>query len=544
LVKRVLRKLRDTFRSLAGGEGEPPATPPRAEKFVEHKPAPASHASRPDTFQPGDRPAQPPRDRHGHRGPPRRRSDRPRHAPPREPGERRDTPEPDAVPLPASDWDPASVNVPPKEGFLRFQDLQLPNELLHAIADLGFQYCTPIQAEIMPKTLAGQDAAGQAQTGTGKTAAFLITIFNQFLRNPRPGSPRPGTPRALILAPTRELALQIEKDAVGLGKYCPFRIVAVFGGMDYEKQKRRLEGTVDVVIATPGRLLDFKRQHKLHLNQVEVLIIDEADRMLDMGFIPDVRDIVYSTPPKDRRQTMFFSATLTPDVKRLAASWTRNAVSVEIQPDQKAASSVQQVVYITTISEKFTLLYNMLKRYPDQPILVFGNRRDETQDLVDKLRAYGITCALLSGAVAQEKRIKTLEGFRAGSIRVVVATDVAGRGLHVEGISHVINYNLPEDPEDYVHRIGRTGRAGATGTSISFACEEDSFYIPEIEKFLGTSLACTYPEDDLLTPPPPPAYQPAARRDRRGSSGGPRPLHRGGRRPPRGDRRGGRPPRR
>jgi ATP-dependent RNA helicase RhlB len=261
---------------------------------------------------------------------------------------------------------------------------------------------------------------------------------------------------------------------------------------------------VDIVVATPGRLLDFKRRKDLDLRQVEILIIDEADRMLDMGFIPDVRQIVFSTPHKDKRQTLFFSATLTPDVTRLSASWTRNPVAVEIEPEQVAVDTVEQVVYIVTTDEKFALTYNILTRQNLQRVLIFCNRRDETRRLADMLDRYRINCAVLSGEVPQKKRIRTLESFKAGKIRVLVATDVAGRGIHIEGMDYVINFTLPHDPEDYVHRIGRTGRAGAAGTSISFACEEDSFYLPAIEEFIGHPLSCIPPNDKWLALPPAP----------------------------------------
>ncbi|MBM2845170.1 MAG: box helicase domain protein [Bacteroidetes bacterium] len=394
---------------------------------------------------------------------------------------------------------------PLTEGKTRFHDFDLPEEIMHAIADLGFQYCTPVQAAVLSKALAGIDVTGRAQTGTGKSAAFLITILAHIARTPLPGKPRRGTPRALILAPTRELVLQIEKDARGLSKYLPTKIVAVLGGMHYEKQKQLLsDGPVDIVVATPGRLLDFKRQGFVTLSSAEILVIDEADRMLDMGFIPDMRRIIESTPPKAQRQTMFFSATLTSEVKRLAVQWTKNAWEVDITPEQVAVNTIDQLVYITTTEEKFTLLYNMIVRQNLERVIIFANRRDETQRLAQKLVRYGITCGLLSGEVSQHQRIKTLENFRAGKFRALVATDVAARGLHIEGVSHVINYNLPMDPEDYVHRIGRTGRAGALGTSVSFACEDDGPLIPAIEEFIGRQLQSVYPEESWLNPLPPP----------------------------------------
>ena len=402
-------------------------------------------------------------------------------------------------------WDPSSFTVPPEEGKARFQDLDIPSEILHAIADLDFQYCMPIQAQILPSTLKGYDAMGRAQTGTGKTAAFLITIFSHILRNPPSEKRRNGTPRALVIAPTRELALQIEKDGRDLGKYLDIELLAVFGGMDYEKQRRKIkERKLDVVVATPGRLLDFRRRQDMNLGQVEILVIDEADRMLDMGFIPDVRQIIHSTPQKSKRQTMFFSATLTKDVIRLADQWTRDAVSVEIEPEQVAVDSVEQRLYVVTTDEKFALLINIIQRDQAERVMVFANRRDQTRKLYELLQRYQISCALLSGDVPQTKRIRTLEQFRNGDFCVLVATDVAGRGLHVDGVSHVVNFTLPQDPEDYVHRIGRTGRAGASGISISFACEQDAFQIPAIEEYIKAELKGTHPDPELLELPKPP----------------------------------------
>ena len=401
-------------------------------------------------------------------------------------------------------WDISQFQVPPAEGKARFQDFDLPHEIIHAIADSGFRYCTPIQAKILPKILSGNDASGRAQTGTGKTAAFLIAIFAKFIRNKIPGKKSFGAPRALIIAPTRELVLQIAKEAHVLSKYSPLKIVTVFGGMDYEKQRKQLfKRTVDIVVATPGRLLDFQSHNDLNLGKVEILVIDEADRMLDMGFIPDVRRIINSLPSKTNRQTLFFSATLTPEVTRLCSQWTRDPVIVEIEPKNVAADTVKQLLYIVTAKEKYALLYNIITRNKLKRVIIFCNRRDETRKLADQLYRNRINCAFLSGEVPQKKRIKTLEEFRAGKIKILVATDVAGRGIHVDGVSHVINYTLPHDPEDYVHRIGRTGRAGVAGTSVSFACEEDSPYIPDIEKFIGHELRCIQPENDWFSLPSP-----------------------------------------
>lgn len=413
-------------------------------------------------------------------------------------------------------WDVSRFKVPVVEGQIRFHDFNLPNPLMHAIFDLGFQYCTPIQAEILPSTLSGKDASGRAQTGTGKTAAFLVTVITHMLNNLIHGSRNSGTPRTLVLAPTRELALQISEEARQLVRYCDLSVLTVFGGMDYEKQRRQLNaGPVDIIVATPGRLLDFLRRRDIFLKKVEILIIDEADRMLDMGFIPDVRKIIYSTPNKDKRQTMLFSATLTEQITRLASQWTRDPVTVEIEPEQVAVDTVNQVVYIVTATEKFALLFNIIAQQNLSRALVFCNRRDEVRRLAEMLTRHGINCSTMSGEVSQKKRVRRLEDFKKGKIRVLVATDVAGRGIHIEGMDHVINYTLPLDPEDYVHRIGRTGRAGVLGTSVSFADEEDSFYIPAIEEFMGRELSCTRPDDDWLIMPTPMRKRKRRRKPRR-----------------------------
>ncbi|MBU0482513.1 MAG: DEAD/DEAH box helicase [Proteobacteria bacterium] len=416
-----------------------------------------------------------------------------------QPGEQLVAPE---TVIPLEPWNPENFQVIPAEGKTRFHDFSLPDEIMHAIADLGFSYCTPIQAESLVPTLNGQDVIGQAQTGTGKTAAFLIAIFARILAN-RGEKRKTGSPTALVLAPTRELVIQIAEDGEALGRYAGITIAPVYGGIDYQKQQNRLLGkAVDLVVATPGRLLDFQRNRILDLSEVNTLVIDEADRMLDMGFIPDVRKIVQTTLPKERRQTLMFSATITPDVSHLAAQWTRKPVTVSVAPEQVAVDTVKQVVYLTTAADKYKLLYNTLIDGDLQRVMVFTNRKDETRKLTERLKRNDISCAMLSGDVPQSKRIKTLEDFKNGRIRVLVATDVAGRGIHIDGVSHVVNYTLPYDPEDYVHRIGRTGRAGSSGISVSFACEEGSFYIPEIEAYLGAKLPCTTPDPELLKEPP------------------------------------------
>ncbi|WP_233243626.1 DEAD/DEAH box helicase [Bacterioplanes sanyensis] len=376
----------------------------------------------------------------------------------------------------------------------RFHDLGLPDSVMRGIHKLGFEYCTPIQAESLPAALRGRDTIGQAQTGTGKSAAFILTILNQLL-NEDPGERYASEPRALIIAPTRELALQIGKDAEGLARYTGKTVLTVVGGMSYDEQRRRLrDEVVDILVATPGRLIDFMRSQDVFLDQVEVLVLDEADRMLDMGFIPDVRRIVRSTPPKGERQTLLYSATFNYDVRILIDQWTVNPLQVIIEPEQVTTDRVDQRLFLVAESEKFGLLLRSLDEEKPERTIIFANRRDLTRNLCDKLNKKGHKALLLSGEVSQQKRIKTLERFRDGDVTIMVATDVAGRGIHVDGVSHVVNYTLPEDPEDYVHRIGRTGRAGAKGVSISFVSEDDAFVLPDLEKYLNQKLTLTYPE--------------------------------------------------
>ena len=396
-------------------------------------------------------------------------------------------------------WDVNVFVVAPEEGKTRFHDLELPKALMHAIADLGFRYASPIQSESLPVVLDGDDIVAKAQTGTGKTAAFLISMIDTFLREPIDGKRRTGTPRALILAPTRELVVQIAKDAEDLCKYTRLSVVSIVGGMDYQKQRDDLrQSPCDIMVATPGRLIDFLGQNEINLRKIEVLVLDEADRMLDMGFMPDVRRIVRACPRRESRQTLLFSATFTPQIIELSDRWTFEPVRIEIEPEHVTTETVEQIVYITTADTKYRLLKNVIHTRDLHKVMVFANRRDLCRDLVDRLTKDGIDASLLSGEVPQRKRIQTLDRFKEGKTRILVATDVAGRGIHIDGVGHVINYTLPEDAEDYVHRIGRTGRAGAEGTSISFACEDDSFLLPEIEEFIGRKLPCEQAPESLL----------------------------------------------
>lgn len=378
---------------------------------------------------------------------------------------------------------------------VRFTELALPPPVVAAIDDLGFTECTPIQGEVLPYSLSDYDITGQAQTGTGKTAAFLITILARQLEYPSKRPLPPGASRALVLAPTRELALQIEKDARDLSRHTNTRIVSLVGGIDYAKQREQLRaGPIDILVGTPGRLLDFCGQGLASLRAVEVLVIDEADRMLDMGFIPDVRRIVYQTPRKRERQTMFFSATFNDDVMNLATQWTLDPVHVAIKPESVAVETVDQHFWTLPRNRKRSTLLAFVRKHEPDHTLVFVNRRDQAHRLVAYLRQQDVECEELAGDIPQRKRLATMERFKDGQINLVIATDVAGRGIHVEGISHVINYDLPEDAEDYIHRIGRTGRAGATGTAISFVSEDDAFNLPTIEALLGHPVHTMLPD--------------------------------------------------
>ncbi len=523
-------------------EGTPPKPTP------EHAAGTPVTEERPSRRSPrrGRRKSSPESRRQDRPEPESRQPDRPEPEPRRQdhpPAE--DAADPAAPAEPDAPWDPLAFEVPPREDKKRFLDFELPVEILHAVHDLGFRYCTPIQADTLELTLAGRNVAGRAQTGTGKTAAFLIAILRRMLHDPGSRPTQPGRPAALVIGPTRELVIQIARDAEDLGRYCNLRCVAVYGGMDYARQQDQIAaGPVDLMVATPGRLIDFGRSRVVSLKGVHTLVIDEADRMLDMGFIPDVRKIVQALPPKEQRQTLLFSATLTEDVMRLASQWMPDPVQVSVEPENVTVSTIQQEIYPIAAREKFTVLYNLLKREKTERVLVFCNRKISCERLMNRLIDYGVPCEMLSGDVAQKKRLRVLEDFRSGAIKVVVATDVAGRGLHVDDIAYVVNFDFPYEADDYIHRIGRTGRAGNIGTAISFACEDESFIIPEIEKLLGHELSCHVPTDDLFVAPPPPprgerrhTVNPedrAPQRDGPRRSGGPR------RGPPRGGS-GGRP---
>jgi ATP-dependent RNA helicase RhlB len=407
-----------------------------------------------------------------------------------------------------------------------FASLDLPEVLLTGVREAGFEYCTPIQAEALPLALAGQDVAGQAQTGTGKTAAFLLAAFNRLLRHP-PEERRADRPRAFILAPTRELAVQIHKDALVLGAHAGFRLGLVFGGTGYESQRKMLEEGVDVLIGTPGRLIDYLKQRVYSLDAVQVMVLDEADRMFDLGFIKDIRFLLRRMPPPTERLNMLFSATLSYRVMELAYEHMNNPQFVRIEPDKRTVDKVTQVLYHTAMDEKIPLLVGLLRHMDPSRSLVFINTKDMAERIAVWLKRNGLNAAVLSGDVPQTVRLRLLADFTEGRLPILVATDVAARGLHIPDVSHVFNFDLPQNAEDYVHRIGRTARAGASGDAISFACERYVFSLPEIEAYLGHKIPTAAITPELL----PPLQEPARgelpeRRDRgpprhgRGGRGG------------------------
>lgn len=407
----------------------------------------------------------------------------------------------------------------------RFEELDLPREILQGIAECGFTHLTPVQARSLPLALRGQDLAVQAQTGSGKTAVFLTTIFNHMVRVPR--RPTKGIcPRALVITPTRELAVQIARDALAIGVHLPFRTRAVYGGIDYRKQREELTKGVDLLVGTPGRLIDYLKQRVYHLKAVEVAVIDEADRMFDMGFIGDIRYMLRRMSGYNRRQSMLFSATITDRVMELSYEHMNTPDLIEIEPDRVAAAKVQQVLYHVSSVDKFRLLLGLLKTEPWTKALVFVNTKRAGASLARRLERNDYPSALLSGDVDQAKRLKILRRFLSGEVSILVATDVASRGIHVDNISHVINYDLPQNAEDYVHRIGRTARAGASGKAISLACEDFVYSLEEIEAFLKNKVPVQWADDHLLVdeiPPPPrrrrkpsgPEKRSASRRARR-----------------------------
>lgn len=393
---------------------------------------------------------------------------------------------------------------------LSFSALDLAPALQTGIAEAGFTKCTPIQRQTLPIALAGRDVAGQAQTGTGKTAAYLIALF-QYLENHEPLDADQG-PRAVILAPTRELAIQIHDDAKALGKNMPYRLGLVYGGTDYEKQRSHIEKGVDVLIGTPGRLIDYFKQRVFQLRYAQVLVLDEADRMFDLGFIRDIRYVMRRLPDPNKRLNLLFSATLSHRVLELAYEHMNDPELVRVEPDKMTVDKVRQGIYFPSNEDKIPLLITLLRKMQATRTMVFVNTKRMAERLKDYLEHNGIQAAAISGDVPQKKRQRMLKEFQEGKLPVLIGTDVASRGLHVPDVSHVFNFDLPQDPEDYVHRIGRTARAGASGDAISFGCEDYVVSLPDIESYIGRKIPVeSYEADEFVEISRPPRRKPKPR---------------------------------
>lgn len=389
-----------------------------------------------------------------------------------------------------------------------FSSLGLSESLLESLEDTGFVHCTPIQAGTLPLALKGQDIAGQAQTGTGKTAAFLLATLHYLMETPVAEDAM--GPWAVILAPTRELAVQIHRDAELIGRYTGLKFAVVFGGTGYDSQRRQLERGVDVLIGTPGRLIDYFKQGVYRLGNVEVVVLDEADRMFDLGFIADIRYLLRKMPPPDQRINMLFSATLSNRVMELAYEHMNNPQVVRIEAEQVTAEKVQQALYHISAHDKISLLLGVLRQHDPKRTMIFVNTKRAADRVSGYLLGNGYQAEVLSGDIPQNKRLRLLESFQRGALPILVATDVAARGLHIPDVTHVINFDLPQDREDYVHRIGRTARIGASGDAISFACEEYVYSLPEIEEFIGQKIPVLPVTEELL-----PEYKPPKRLERR-----------------------------
>ena len=388
-----------------------------------------------------------------------------------------------------------------------FSALGLTDSLQESVEDAGFVYCTPIQAATLPLALKGQDIAGQAQTGTGKTAAFLLAAFHHLMETPV--AEDAVGPWAIVIAPTRELAVQIHRDAELLGRYTGLKCVVVFGGTGYDAQRRQLEAGVDVLIGTPGRLIDYYKQGIYKLNHIEVVVLDEADRMFDLGFIADIRYLLRKMPAPDQRINMLFSATLSNRVMELAYEHMNNPQVIRIEAEHVTADKVRQVLYHVSAHDKIALLLGVLRQQEPKRIMIFVNTKRAADRVTGYLLGNGYQAGVLSGDIPQQKRLKLLEAFQRGDLPILVATDVAARGLHIPDVTHVINFDLPQDREDYVHRIGRTARIGASGDAISFACEEYVYSLPEIEDFIGQKIPVQPITEGLLA-----EYKPPKRMER------------------------------
>ncbi len=375
---------------------------------------------------------------------------------------------------------------------MKFTELNLDENLLKGIEDAGFETLMPVQEASFAHTLEGKDVSVQSQTGTGKTAAFLITIFQHFLSPDEKKSKK-----ALILAPTRELAIQIEKDAQLLSRHLDIKCGSFYGGVGYHQQESLLENDVDVIIGTPGRLLDFNRKGKLSFKNIGFLVIDEADRMFDMGFAPDIRRILRNSGERTSRQTMLFSATLDVQTRSIAREFMNIPVKVEIAPEQVTVEKITQTLFHVAQREKLNLLLGILKKDIPNNALIFTNTKHAAAQVAKHLDYNGYKCLHISGDLVQSKRMQVLENFKEGKLPILVATDVAARGLHIEDLEMIINYDLPGDCENYVHRIGRTARAGKSGKAVSLACEDYVYNLEAIENYIGMKIPVAYAEDTL-----------------------------------------------
>lgn len=379
---------------------------------------------------------------------------------------------------------------------MKFDRLNLHEKLLKGIKDAGFEKCTPVQEQSLPESLAGKDIIVQSQTGTGKTAVYLLSILNKLESE----AIEAGKPRALIMVPTRELATQVDEDAKLLGKHLPFRSLAVYGGVGYAKQESELKRGVDIIAATPGRMIDLYKSKTLSLDSIDHFIIDEADRMFDMGFTPDIRYIANHLPANRPRQTMLFSATIDSRVVRLASKYMKpDPVLVEIEPEQVTVDLIDQKIVYVSNEEKLSTLMALLKRPGFDRVIIFTNMKRTAEQLGFKLEGNQFQAKVITGDVAQAKRENIIDRMKSGKIKILVATDVAARGLHIEGVTHVINYDLPNDAPNYVHRIGRTARAGKTGISYSLVCEDHVLNLPNIENFIDSKIEKEWvDEEDLV----------------------------------------------
>jgi ATP-dependent RNA helicase RhlB len=377
----------------------------------------------------------------------------------------------------------------------RFDSFDIDERIMQGLEATGFQFCTPIQEQTLPVSLEGRDVAGQAQTGTGKTAAFLITLLTRLLEQPRQES---AEPMALVMAPTRELALQIHEEAEALCRFTHLTVGKVIGGVDYKQQADMLREGVDIVIGTPGRIIDYYKQKILKTHRIGVVVIDEADRLLDLGFAKDMRYILRKLPHYEKRQSMLFSATLSHRVMELTYDYMNLPEFIAVTPEELTVKEIDQTLYHVGMGHKLPLLLGILKRESWSRMMVFVNTKSGVLWLEHKLKGNGLSAAGITGDMRQQRRFRLMEQFRTGKIKILIATDVASRGIHVEDVSHVVNYDLPQDAENYIHRIGRTARAGKRGTAISLACETYVFHLEPLEEMLGYKLPVTWHDDDWL----------------------------------------------